>query len=426
MGKVNLLPADIYIVINKTILTEHDKKTLINLYEPIVGSTAISLYLTLWSDLDKRELISKDYNHHHLMTISKNSLNEIKEARKALEAVGLLKTYLKEDNNLNSYVYELYSPVSAYEFFNHPILNPVLYNNIGESEYKLLTQYYEKPKFSYNGYDDISNKIDDTFKSVSNFDALNENIQKKATSKINISNLIDFDLLTESIPNRVLNEKAFNKATKELINNLAFIYNLDTLKISEIIRITINENGFIDKETLKKEVRKYYEYNSGGALPTLIYRTQPEHLKSPEGDLSNRGKMLYIFENTTPYDFLKSKYKNANPIPSDLKLLEYLANDLKLKPAVINVLVDYVLKINNNKLTKAYVEAIAAQWVREEIETAKGAMDLAEAEYKKTKQYKTKIKATMPLPVWFNVDTKSADITKEEQEEMEKLLSEFK
>ena len=87
MGKVNLLPADIYIVINKTILTEHDKKTLINLYEPIVGSTAISLYLTLWSDLDKRELISKDYNHHHLMTISKNSLNEIKEARKDRKSV---------------------------------------------------------------------------------------------------------------------------------------------------------------------------------------------------------------------------------------------------------------------------------------------------------------------------------------------------
>lgn len=426
MKKVTLLPADIYIVINKTILTEHDKKTLINLYEPIVGSTAISLYLTLWSDLDKRELISKDFNHHHLMTISKNSLNEIKEARKALEAVGLLKTYLKEEENLNSYVYELYSPVSAYEFFNHPILNPVLYNNIGEAEYKLLIQYYDKPKFSYNGYEDISSKIDDTFKSVSNFNALNENIQKKTTSKINISNLIDFDLLTESIPNRVLNEKAFNKSTKELINNLAFVYNLDTLKMSEIIRITINENGFIDKESLTKEVRKYYEYNSGGALPTLIYRTQPEHLKSPEGDLSNRGKMLYIFENTTPYDFLKSKYKNVNPIPNDLKLLEYLANDLKLKPAVINVLIDYVLRINNNKLTKAYVETIAAQWVREEIKTAKGAMNLAEAEHKKNKQYKSKVKKTTQLPVWFNKETKSGDITKEEQEEMEKLLSEFK
>ena len=35
MKKITLLPADIYIVINKTILTEIDKK--ISLYEPIIG-----------------------------------------------------------------------------------------------------------------------------------------------------------------------------------------------------------------------------------------------------------------------------------------------------------------------------------------------------------------------------------------------------
>ena len=41
--------------------------------------------------------------------------------------------------------------------------------------------------------------------------------------------------------------------------------------------------------------RKNYEYNNGGSLPTLIYRTQPDFLKTPEGDTSNKGKMVYIF-----------------------------------------------------------------------------------------------------------------------------------
>ena len=71
MKEKNLLPADTYIVINKTILTEVDKKNLINLYEPILGPLPISLYLTLWSDLDKNEIMSKDYTHHHLMTFLK-------------------------------------------------------------------------------------------------------------------------------------------------------------------------------------------------------------------------------------------------------------------------------------------------------------------------------------------------------------------
>src|SRR5574344_1315093 len=106
MKSISLLPADTYIVINKTILTEVEKKNLINLYEPIIGPLPISLYLTLWGDLDKLELMSKDYTHHHLMTLLKTKLDDIKEARTALESVGLLKTYLKENKDINNYIYE--------------------------------------------------------------------------------------------------------------------------------------------------------------------------------------------------------------------------------------------------------------------------------------------------------------------------------
>ena len=59
-------------------------------------SAATSLYLTLWSDLDKTETVSKDFTHHHLMTILKMSLEDIKRARESLEAMGLLRTYYKE------------------------------------------------------------------------------------------------------------------------------------------------------------------------------------------------------------------------------------------------------------------------------------------------------------------------------------------
>ena len=69
MKLITLLPADQYVVVNKTILTEIDKKNLINLYEPIIGFGSVSLYLTLWSDLDRLEIMSRDFTHHHLMSI---------------------------------------------------------------------------------------------------------------------------------------------------------------------------------------------------------------------------------------------------------------------------------------------------------------------------------------------------------------------
>ena len=106
---------------------------------------------------------------------------------------------------------------------------------------------------------------------------------------------VDFALLMSSLPKGLISEKALNKRTKNLINSLAFVYDLDTLKMCELLRLVVNENGVIDKDSLRLNARKYYQFNNSGSLPTLIYRTQPEHLKTPEGDMSNRGKMLYIF-----------------------------------------------------------------------------------------------------------------------------------
>lgn len=423
MNIKTLLPADIYTVVNKSILTDNDKVNLINLYEPIVGPLPISLYLTLWGDLDRTQTISIEYNHHHLMTFLKSSLNTIKESRQALEAVGLIRTYYKEGDSVNYYIYELYSPISAYEFFNHPILNVVLYNNLGINEYKNLVKSYKIVPIKYDDYHDISSKLNDTFKSsVGNFN--NEDIRISNSNKPRVDNLIDFDVVRESIPSGVLSSQAFNKKSKEFINNLAFIYNLDTLKVSELIRLTIDENGLISRDLFIKKVRKYYEYNNGGSLPTIVYRTQPEYLKSPEGDLSNTGKMVYIFENTSPYDFLKSRYKNNNPTPRDLKLLEYLALDLNMKPAVINVLIDYVLKVNDNKLNKAYIETIAGQWTRLGISTARDAMNQAKKDYKK--KPKKDIKSGVKLPVWMDNEVKGTEISKEEKEEIESLLKEFR
>ena len=131
----SLLPADIYIVINKSIITDQDKSIINKLYLPIIGPMPVILYNTLLNDLDKKELISDTFNHAHLLRTLHITGEELAHARNSLEAIGLLKTYQKKDN-VNNYIYELYSPVSSHEFFSHPIFNIVLYNNVGKNEYE--------------------------------------------------------------------------------------------------------------------------------------------------------------------------------------------------------------------------------------------------------------------------------------------------
>lgn len=97
-----------------------------------------------------------------------------------------------------------------------------------------------------------------------------------------------------------------------------------------------------------------------------------------------------------------------------------------MSPAVVNVLLDYVLRKNNNRLSRAYIETIAGQWKRAGLKNASEAMDFAEKENKKLSKKFNKSEESSIEPVWFNKDNQKEELTKEEQMEVENLFKEFK
>ena len=429
MKNINILPADTYTIINKTIISDIDLKIISILYQPIIGFTAVSLYNTLVSDLEKTNLISDELTHYHLMTTMQLSLEDIIIAREKLEAVGLLKTYIKQDN-INQLVYLLYSPITPNEFFNHPVLNIVLYNNLGKKEYEKVLTYFKTPRVSLKDFEDVTKSFDEVFTPVrGSITSIEEDITKRDSNNILINKGIDFNLVISSIPKSRLNDKCFTEDVCELINNLSYIYNLDSLDIQGLVRNSLNEKGLIDKTLLRKNCRNYYQFDNFGNLPTLIYNRQPDYLKKPTGDNSKWAKMVYTFENITPYQLLKAKYNGVEPTDRDKKLIENLLIDQKLNPGVVNVLISYVLKVNNEQLTKSYVETIAGQWKRLGIETVEEAMKITEKEHKKFKKVagkkNTKVKEEKSLPAWFNKEQEIEEINKEEQEELDNILKEL-
>ena len=419
----SILPADTYKVFNKAFIENREKDILVSLYQPIIGVTAINLYLTLTNDLRDDKIESDYLSHQHLMGLMLVNLDTIVEARKKLEAIGLLKTFFREDT-VNNYIYVLYAPLSASEFLNHPILNVVLYNNLGKIEYENLISKYRTKKINTKEFLDITTSFDKVFTSVNGYAFENPDIASDKTRKIVIESNIDINLIMSGIPNRMTSPKCFNKETIDLIIYLAYIYKIDNLNMQGLVRNAINEKGLIDKDTLRESARNFYQFENNGKLPTLIYNKQPEYLKELEGSDSNLAKMIYTFENVSPYEFLKSSYNNAEPTNRDKKIIESLMIDQKLPPGVVNVLIDYVLKTNNKKLSKEYIEAIAGQWRRLNIETVKEAMDICRKEHKKlNKTIAKKVEIRKDnLPEWFDKDQKE---NKENIEEIEELLKDF-
>jgi len=428
MLKLNVLPADTYVVVNRTIFSNNDRRILTMLYQPIIGSTAVNLYFTLWSFLDKNEVKSMEWTHHHLMVNMGVKLDYIIEAREKLEGIGLLRTYVKKDN-VNKYVYELYSPIDGYQFFTNPILSVALYNNLGKYEYEKTMSFFKNPRIVMSGYDDITCKFNDIFESnIGNFSEYEfDDIRRENKIGFFVEPKFDLNSVLDMIPDEILNHKSVTHETKDLLYKLSFIYDLNEDSIRYIIVNSINEKHNIDKEMLRNNSRKYYSFENAGKLPKLIYRNQPEYLRKPIGDTSKRAKAIYYFETTSPYEFLYERNNNTEPSSRELRIVENLMVDFNMNPGVVNVLIDYVLRINDNKLVKSFVDSVASQWVRSKIETVEQAMKLAEKEYKNRNVVKEKKNSNVEhVPDWFNKSIKESTVSSSEEQEFLQKLKEVR
>ena len=414
-----LLPLDNFVVINKTILNSQDRLTLTLLYQPIVGSIAVSLYLTLWSFLDRNKFNSLGNTHNDLAISMQLKLDDIKEAKDKLEAIGLIKTYLKK-GEVNSYIYELYGPLSAYEFFNNPILDTALYNNLNKKEYKRIVDSFSLPKVDLKGYQDISCSFKDVYNFVSTEKTGNNNIKRAKHLDLSFEPNINFNEVLSLIPEELLNIRSISKDTKELIYELAFIYDLGNDAISEIIKNSLVDRK-IDINLLKENCRSFYKFEHKGKIPKIVYQNQPQYLRQGQVNNTKQSKLINQFETTSPYEFLSLK-QDSKPTEKDMEIIEYLMIEQKLNPGVVNVLLDYVLKINNNKLVRKFVEQIAVQWKRSKIETVSDAIDFARSEYDKKNNKPKTNKKIEAIPSWFNQDIESDMLSDEELEAFEKEL----
>ena len=422
----NVLPADSFVIVKKTVLQD-ERRILVSLYEPLIGALAINLYNTLWTYLDHLEIISTEYTHNTLLNSMMITINEMLDARRKLEAIGLLKTYVKK-GDVNNFVYELYSPISAKEFINNPILNTALYNALGPSEYERRVEFFKVPNINLKNYEDITVRFSDIFTwSSSSLRAIDiYNLKSKTTRPLEIISKIDINTILSLIPNEILNHRSITKDMRNYLMKISFIYDYDNECMIELIRNSITDKHTIDKKLLRENANKYYQFENMGKLPSLVYKTQPEYLRSSSETVSKRTKLINLFETTSPYDFINSKYKTGTPSNSDLNIIAYLLLDLDLKPGVVNVLIDYVLKINNNKLNKSFVDTIAAQWKKSNIETVEDAMNIAETEYKKRNEKLSTIKKNVvkevAKPSWFNQEIEETIATEDEIKLLEEML----
>ncbi|WP_342432542.1 replication initiation and membrane attachment family protein [Neobacillus sp. FSL H8-0543] len=457
-----LIPIDRYTVSASGLLHEYDRKVLTFLYQPLIGSACFSLYMTLWAELEENRLWSESSSHHILMNLLGINLKDIHEARLKLEGIGLLKTYVKTEEGGRSFIYELHPPLNPQQFFLDGMLNIYLYRKVGKSHFARLKRFFsdqERPK--EEDYRDVTRAFQDVFESATpgslqymhdNSGDLDteENLQfigRQEQKLIQVNpDTFDFDLLMSGLNESLVPKKALTKRVKEIISNLAFLYNINPIEMKNFILGALDENDEINIEDLRKGARDWYQFVNYDQLPSLITRTQPViHQVQFSEPKTQEEELIRYYETTSPLEVFKSLSGGAEAAESDLKILEEVMIKYKLLPGVVNVLVDFVMKKNNMKFTKGFVEKIASHWARKEIKTVKAAMELAREEVRtsasvesrKTSGRTSKGKPirTEVLPDWFednskevvkDVSNKNNTAVEEKKRAMEEKLKAFR
>ncbi|WKB36777.1 DnaD domain protein [Terrilactibacillus sp. S3-3] len=384
-----VLPGDRYIVKSSGLLYFYDQKLITRLYQPLIGIEATSLYFTLWQEMDQYNSSADSMTHHHLMGWMNLSLDRILEARKKLEAVRLLRTLKKREHDPGFFSISSCCPRSLPIFFNDGLLNIFLYHQIGSRDYARLKETFSDNSPSFSGYEDVTVSFNDVFESVpaAKMIAGEEKkwVDRAEPLEPKLQPAFDFGMLGHYLSDAIVSKEALTPKVKEAIEKLAFVYKLDPFDMmSRAIQSACLHTGMIEIDDLRKEVRDYYRLESGwDTFPALSERTQPNVFREMLGKepKTDEEKEIAWFEERSPYEVLETLADGAKPAAPDLRLVEGLIMDQKLNPGVVNVLIAFMMKMNDYKLNKSYVEKIAGQWARKGIKTVRDAMRITRDEY---------------------------------------------
>jgi len=360
-----------YIVKSVSMLSEYDRKILTLLYQPLCGYGALSLYLTLWCKYESN-VNNKVLNHKTLFNIMNCNVNEFELYRNKLEGLGLIKTFIKEEET-PVYCYELYSPLGPKEFFKHELLGTLLKQKLDEEDYKELKSIFVLNKEKNNGYFDVSHNFNEVYNldmedtnSLKTIIEDDDEIVQRKNGKIGANFSLEIFLMV--LKENKIRKSLINNNLVELMESMANLYKLDEYDMCNILLTSIEGLGSQERVNYEIFKRKCFEYRT-------VVKVSVKDVKALENKKQGISKKAEMLQELEPFQFLRIKQGNVEPSAQDVKLVEDLSLMSKLNPGVINVLLDYVMLNKQNTLPYNYVMKIASSLARENITTAIEAMD---------------------------------------------------
>ena len=362
---------DIYEIRLASLISNIDKDVIIELYQPLIGSISTILYLSLLKQKRNEEDEDVIFTHAQLVSATQIEPNALETSMNSLEAVGLLRSYVKRGENNNNYIYVLYAPKTPKEFFDDVLFKGLLVQSIGEKEAKRLAEHYRVDLKIPSDYQEKSASFVDVFNPDYDSSSFRKDFGKDIlgheSGRVKIA--FSYDLFFKSLfENSMINNDSLSKKDIKEIERISTLFGLDEKTMAMLVIDTYNPNSenHLDYQLLVEKAKEQVRY------PFLQKKIRGRSKLSGDGIIN---KKIRLMEKTSPANWLKLLQNNTTPANADLNIVNELSLNYGFSNGVINAIVDYVLHKNKNILSKNYCEKIASSLARENISVTVDAMN---------------------------------------------------
>ena len=354
-------------------------QSLTLLYQPIIGTNAVSLYC-LFLSLP----VGTAQRHHLLLQIVDGNMADLIKIRHRLEAVGLLDVY--ESDELVTYI--LKQPLSIKQFFSDAIMQAFLYVKVGAQDFNILKNMLIPTENSVVG-NKMTKRFDEVF-DVRVLSRIDQNIQfdsggVKLEQGIEISTVFDSTMLTSILLKKGISQEIISSDLLRILNELAFLYKFDVHELARLVFDALIPDGTVDFVKMKSLARTQFQLMSKATSVQVFVKDEGVEAEESGSKESKQGIISFLEQ--SPMEFLQFKSGGKPPVPADMKLIEWLYVDQGMAAGVVNVLVDYVLDYADGNLPKQLIEKIAGQWQRQGVNTTQAAMDKIRKSLAKSSNY---------------------------------------
>ncbi|MDO8060304.1 DnaD domain protein [Candidatus Phytoplasma citri] len=390
-------------------LTSEDYKVLNLLYQPLIGTIAISLYNTLYFLNESKNNIDNNFTITYQMLFDFLNINKktFQSNQYKLEALRLLETYSNDNQDI---IYVLYSPVSAQKFFNDPLLSHFFLSEVGNYYHCLQKLLLNKLPLIPKNFQNISKNFVDLYKvNKINIDYTSSYHHSNSGNAQNSNNnhlvvfkkFFDYEVFFNNLSERFKKPFLLENENIDYIVTLGFVYMLQPKEMAalyqKIFRHNYNQNLNINLNVLKDYL---YEQN--------IKTKQNIKIIDVNNYQQEKNEMILCLKRSHPIHIIKNFGKNINinkKLNHDLFML--IQNHKNVDIGVINALLMYICKKKHHELdfvlSYNYCDVVLKSWLKRGIISAEMAYNYLTEELENNNNKKfNSARKNVPLPKWLD------------------------